>query len=124
MHAAMRDVSSQAVTTPSSPRNAALTEFGSTVATLPYNKGAVQASLVRVQEEGGEELKVEVCCTVAAFETVTRVVDATLRKDPPGAMVSVVKGINTAMHHSRELILAGSAFVAVGIAAAIVARKS
>lgn len=123
MHAAMRDLSAKADTTLSPPREAALTEFGTTVATPPFDADTVQKALLKVEQEGGKELAVEACCTVAGFEAITRIVDATNRKEPPGAFVAVLKGINLIMLRSRELMLAGSAIAAVGIAAAIMSRR-
>lgn len=106
----MQDLSTQgAPSLSSSPREAVLKEFGRTAATLPFDVNAVQSALVKVKEEGGDELEIEMCCTLAAFEGMTRVVDATIRKGPPELMLSILRGINNIVFHSRELMLAGSA---------------
>lgn len=100
-----------------STREAVLTEFGRTVATVPFNAKAVQKALAQVKHVGGKELAVEVCCTLAAFESVTRVVDATIRKKHPAIMMTVVKGMNKVALHLRQWMLAGgTAIAAVGIA--------
>lgn len=123
MHDAMRDVSVSS-TAASSSRETALTEFGRAAATLPYNAAAVQKALQNVEQQGGKELKVEVCCTVGGFESMTRAVDATLRKKPPNAVVAIMKGVNNIANHSRTVLLASSAIAAVCVAVAVVSWRA
>lgn len=81
----------------SSERRDSLSEFGVAMATLPFNAENVRSKLDEVRRVGGEELVVEACCTAAAFEGMTRVVDATIRfKDKKSTMVMkiVVRLIN------------------------------
>lgn len=84
----------------------------------------MQNVLAEVETEGGKELAIEVCCTVAAFETITRVADATIRKQPTAAMMNVIKGINKIALHSRELMLVGSTIAVVSVAVLIATRRS
>lgn len=105
-------------------REAVLTDLGHAVATLPFDKVSVQQALEKVHEPGAQELVIEVCCTVAAFEAITRVADATVRAKLPAAMINVLKGINKIAFHSRENMLAGSAFAVMSIAVLIAMKRA
>jgi hypothetical protein len=64
------------------------------IATLPFNVEVVRKSLKVVEHIGGMELVAEACNTAAAFEAITRVVDATNRVEPPQVMLHMLKYVN------------------------------
>jgi hypothetical protein len=76
-----------------SRRLAALTAFGETVATLPFDAQAVRQALVAVEEQGGQELVVETLATMMTFESITRVVDATIRVDQLRAIMKLITNV-------------------------------
>jgi hypothetical protein len=107
-----------------------LTAFGETVATLPFNVQAVRQSLVAVKEQGGEELVIETLATMMTFESITRIVDASIRVDQHRAfvklMTDVVISFNkaiAAVQSNRHIGLSLALLVVVAAAVAVVAKK-
>jgi len=98
-------------------REEALVELGAAVASRPWNAGRVEAAAKRVKEEGGAELLVEAAAVAGAFEAITKVVDATGRKEPSGGMQRAQRVVMTVMKHRAQIAcLAGAALVAAAIA--------
>ncbi len=65
-----------------------------TIATLPFDIEKVKQSMRHLEIIGGKELVAEACNVAAAFEAMTRVVDATNRVKPPAVMLRMVKILN------------------------------
>lgn len=68
-------------------------------ATLPFNVEKVHSTLKKVERFGGEELAVEACLIAATFETVTKIVDSTIRYEESSSTIminTVVRFINNA----------------------------
>lgn len=65
-----------------------------TIATLPFDIKKVKQSIRHLEIIGGKELVAEACNVAAAFESMTRIVDATGRVKPPDVMLRMVKLLN------------------------------
>ena len=88
-----------------SPRTEALTAFGKAVAQLPFNAPAIREALVEVEKCGGQELAVEAMGTMMAFEAVTRIVDATIRVNPPApAAATILADVNVWLSKTKRAI--------------------
>jgi len=100
-----------------------LEAFGKLVASLPYDVEAVQSALEEVKAHGGMELVAEACATVAAFESLTRVADATVRAKPPEIIMKVARTINQFMWNPVPFMTVALA-IGSGVAAAVWTIKS
>ena len=79
----------------SDERKGALQAFSVAIATLPFNIETVRCALEDLKRVGGENLVVEACCTAAAFEAMTRIVDSSIRKkDYSNTFVNVLRQLN------------------------------
>ena len=79
----------------SDERKGALQAFSVAIAILPFNVEKVRCALEDLKRIGGENLAVEACCTAAAFEAMTRVVDSSIRKkDYSNTFIKVLRRIN------------------------------
>lgn len=67
-----------------------MTAFGETAATLPID---AQAARVAVEEQGGTELVVEALATMMTFESITRIVDATVRVDQHRSFAKLIADV-------------------------------
>ena len=63
-------------------REDALAALGTAVGSIPFDARAMKDARDMVEKVGGMELVVESCMTAAAFEAITKVVDATGRTLP------------------------------------------
>lgn len=102
--------------TAASAREEALRTLGKTVGTLPFDAEAVRKACMVVEEEGGPELAVEACSIVGAFESITRVADATGRRKPPQGIMRVVKVVNLIVLGWRRLLLVISMLIVLAVA--------
>lgn len=81
--------------------------------------------MAAVEKEGGMELLVEALATVMAFESITRIVDASIRVKQSASMMMMIKKFNraAAMFQSSRFLLICSAMAVAGVAMIIVTRK-
>ena len=106
-------------------RLGALAELGAAVASRPWDAGRVRAAARAVEETGGAGLLVEAAAAAGAFEAITKVVDATARKEPSGGMQRAQRVVMTVLKHRvRIACVAGAALVAVTVGAATRTRHS
>lgn len=104
-------------------RLGALAELGAAVASRPWSDGRVRAAAGAVEKAGGAGLLVEAAAAAGAFEAITKVVDATARKEPSGAAQRAQRLVMTALKHRvRIACLAGAALVAITVGVAIRTR--
>ncbi|KAL7533061.1 hypothetical protein ACHAXR_005011 [Thalassiosira sp. AJA248-18] len=80
-------------------REKALIHLGSAVATLPMDMEKVQIALQEVKSVGGMELAMEATAVAGAYETITKVVDATGIKLPPQRIQRVISTILFVIKH-------------------------
>ena len=102
-------------------REVALQVLGKAVASLPFNKQAVEKAMEKIVEIGGEALVAETVLTIAVFEAVTRIADATMLVNLPGPMLTVMKAINAIGFACslRNAMIALSVMGAVGVAVVV-----
>jgi hypothetical protein len=107
-------------------RSAALKELGDVVATLPFNSKAVHKAMAAVENVGGEELLVEALATAMAFESITRIVDASIRVKYSASMYMMIKAVNrmAALFQSSRFQLICSTIAVAIVAAILVTRKT
>lgn len=91
-------------------RQQALEKLATTAATLPFDRVAVHQVVESIRQKYGEELVVEAVATIAAYESITRVADATVRI-PPERLLGIVKAVNCVMHRRREIAMYGAGIV-------------
>lgn len=74
-------------------------EFSSAVANLALDVNKAQSALLEVKKVGGMELAVEAAAVAGGFEMITKVVDASGRKEAPKGVQRVEQGALFVMKH-------------------------
>jgi hypothetical protein len=82
--------------------------------------------MAAVENVGGKELLVESLATVMAFESITRIVDASIRVKHSASTLMMIKTINrtAALFQSTRVQLICSALVVASVAMILVARRA
>ena len=100
-------------------------ELGAAVASRPWHAGRVQAAARAVEDAGGAGLLVEAAAAAGAFEAITKVVDATDKKETSGGLRRAQRVVMTVLKHRvRIACLAGAVLVAVTVGVATRTRHS
>ena len=99
-------------------REVALIELGTAVASTPCDVRRIQKAAQELKNVGGIELCVEAAAVCGAFESITKLVDATGRGAGSSRQQKVMQTAMTVMKHRNAILLAG-----VSVAAAILARR-
>jgi hypothetical protein len=106
-------------------RSAALKELGEVIATLPFDAQTVRKAVAAVEKEGGQELLVESLATAMAFETTTRIVDASVRVKYSASILMLIKMITrtAALVQSSRFQFICSAVAIAGVAMILVMKS-
>lgn len=78
-------------------------EFGSAVVNLALDVEKAQGALVDVKKVGGMELAIEAAAVAGGFEMITKVVDASGRKEASKRVQRVEQGILFVMKHRMKI---------------------
>lgn len=94
----------------------ALEELGAAVASRPFDGTKIKSAMDEVMRVGGMELCVEAAAVSGAFESITKVVDATGRRAGSLGKNRVMWTVMTLAKHRTMILLMGTS-VAVAIIA-------
>lgn len=99
-------------------RENVLEEFGAAVASMPWDLDRIRKGIEEVAKAGGFELCIESAATCGAFESITKIVDATGRKVDSEFKDRVMKSAMTMAKYRNTIF-----FMGASIAVAIVATR-
>lgn len=83
-------------------REKALVAFAEAVSKLPFNEIAAREALLKVEMVGGKELATEAIIVAASFEAQTKIVDATVRKNPSMSLLKLALAV---IYFGKSLLL-------------------
>jgi hypothetical protein len=94
-------------------REIVLEKLGTAVASVPFDADKVVAAMDEVKTVGGVELCIEAAATCGAFESITKVVDATGRKTASREVERLKAIVMTISKHRNVIVMVGGLVTAV-----------
>lgn len=86
-------------------RESSLVDLGKLIASTPYNMDELRRSMEEVKRVGGMELMVEAAAVCGAFECMTKIVDATQRRQQHQGLLRFMKVVITLLKHRATICL-------------------